>query len=72
MAEGALQAPPAAFGWNVYVGSNTDSITLQNGNPLSIGSTWSLPASGIENGPRGGDGQSPDFIVPISRQIRRG
>jgi hypothetical protein len=72
MAEGALQAPPAALGWNVYVGSNTDSITLQNGNPLSIGSTWTLPASGIVNGPRGGEGQLPVFIIPISRQIRRG
>jgi hypothetical protein len=72
MAEGVLHAPPTAFGWNVYLGSNTDSITLQNGNPLSIGSTWTLPPTGIVNGPRGGDGQRPDFIVPISRQIRRG
>ncbi len=71
-AEGALQSPPAALGWNVYVGSNEDVITLQNENPLSIGSTWSLPASGIANGRSGGDGQVPDFIVPISRQIRRG
>jgi hypothetical protein len=72
MAEGALQAPPAAFGWNVYLGSNSNNITLQNENPLSIGSTWSLPASGIANGRQGGNGQKPDFIVPISRQIRRG
>lgn len=71
-AEGALQSPPAALGWNVYVGSDENSITLQNGNPLNIGSTWSLPASGIVNGPKGGDGQKPDFIIPISRQIRRG
>lgn len=72
MAEGALKAPPAAIGWNVYLGSNEDSITLQNGNPLSIGSTWSLPASGILSGSKSGDGQEPDFIIPISRQIRRG
>ena len=72
MSEGALEAPPAAFGWNIYLGSNEDSITLQNGNPLSIGSTWSLPASGIVNGSKSGDGQKPDFIIPISRQIRRG
>jgi hypothetical protein len=72
MAEGALKSPPAAFGWNVYVGSNANRITLQNGNPLSIGSTWSLPPSGIVDGQLGGDGQEPDFIVPISRQIRRG
>jgi hypothetical protein len=72
MAEGALEAPPAALGWNVYVGSNSSRITLQNGNPLSIGSTWQLPVSGIEDGDLGGDGQLPDFIVPICRQIRRG
>lgn len=72
MAEGALQSPPGAFGWNVYVGSNSNVITLQNGNPLSIGSTWSLPASGIVDGQQGGEGQEPDLIVPISRQIRRG
>lgn len=72
MTEGALQSPPAAFGWNVYVGSAADQITLQNGNPLTIGLTWSLPASGIVNGPSPGQGQLPDYIVPISRQIRRG
>jgi hypothetical protein len=72
MAEGALEAPPAAFGWNVYVGSNSNHITLQNGNPLTIGSTWQLPVSGIEDGEVGGNGQLPNFIVPICRQIRRG
>ncbi len=72
MAEGALGTPATAFGWNVYVGTSPTAITLQNGNPLISGSTWSLPASGVVNGPRGGDGQKPDFIVPISRQIRRG
>jgi hypothetical protein len=72
MAEGVLDAPSAAFGWNVYLGSDTNNITLQNGNPLSIGSTWSLPVSGITSGPRGGEGQKPNFIVPVSRLIRRG
>jgi hypothetical protein len=72
MAEGALGSPPAALGWNVYVGSDENRITLQNGNPLTIGSTWTLPSSGIEDGLAGGEGQSPDYIVPISRQVRRG
>lgn len=72
MAEGALESPPAALAWNVYVGSDASRITLQNGNPLTIGSTWTLPASGIVDGEQGGDGQSPNFIIPISRQIRRG
>jgi hypothetical protein len=72
MAEGVLGAPPAALGWNVYVGSDAASITLQNGNPLSVGSTWTLPASGIVDGEPGGDGQAPRYFVPVSRQIRRG
>jgi hypothetical protein len=72
MAEGALAAPPAALGWNAYVGSDASRITLQNGNPLVIGSTWTLPATGIVNGAEGGNGQVPQFIVPVSRQIRRG
>jgi hypothetical protein len=72
MAEGELEAPPAALGWNVYVGSDATRITLQNGNPLSIGSTWTLPASGIVDGEEGGNGQAPQYFVPVSRQIRRG
>jgi hypothetical protein len=72
MAEGALASPPAALGWNVYVGSDAGLITLQNGNPLIIGSTWTLPASGIVDGEAGGNGQAPQCFVPISRQIRRG
>jgi hypothetical protein len=71
-AEGALASPPAALAWNVYVGSDANRITLQNGNLLTIGSTWSLPASGLVDGEMGGYGQSADFIIPISRQIRRG
>jgi hypothetical protein len=72
MAEGDLGAPPAALGWNVYVGSDAATITLQNGNPLVIGSTWTLPASGIMAGQIGGNGQKPNYFVPVSRQIRRG
>jgi hypothetical protein len=72
MAEGVAGAPPAALGWNVYVGSLANQITLQNGNPLVIGSTWTLPSTGIVNGEQGGNGQTPQYIVPVSRQIRRG
>ena len=72
MAEGANGAPPAALGWNIYVGSVVSQITLQNGNPLITGSTWTLPSTGIVNGPAGGNGQTPQYIVPVSRQIRRG
>jgi hypothetical protein len=72
MTEGALQAPPAAFGWNVYVGTATNAITRQNGNPLLIGSTWSLPTTGIVSGVMPSHGQDPQVIVRIARQVRRG
>jgi hypothetical protein len=72
MSEGVLEAPAAALGWNVYVGSDADRITLQNGNMLALGSTWNLPASGIVDGVTATNGQSPDYFVSVSRQIRRG
>ena len=72
MAEGALDVPPTAIGWNVYVGTTANKITLQNGNPLLIGSTWSVPVSGVVDSIAPGHGQKPDYTVPVSRQIRRG
>jgi hypothetical protein len=72
MAEGALASPPAAIGWNIYVSSDSRRLTRQNGNPLTIGSTWTLPATGIVDGKDGGDGQVPEFFVPLVRKIRRG
>lgn len=72
MAEGATNAPTAALGWNVYVSSSEDDLTRQNLTPLPIGETWQLPSSGISEGPSAIDGQTPQFYVQLSRQIRRG
>src|SRR3569833_1171906 len=46
MAEGAVDAPATATGWNVYAGASDDRLTLQNSAVLAIGSTWEIPASG--------------------------
>jgi|SRR6185437_2457953 len=72
MAEGAVNAPAAATGWNVYVSSSEDDLTRQNLAPLAIGATWPLPSTGITDGPDPIDGQRPQFYVRLSRQIRRG
>jgi hypothetical protein len=72
MAEGALGAPAAAMGWNVYAGGQSNDVTKQNAQPLAIGSTWELPASGLQIGSPGTGGQIPAFYVPLVKQIRRG
>lgn len=72
MAEGATNAPAAAVGWNVYVSSSEDDLTRQNPAALPIGETWQLPSSGIIEGSNAIDGQTPQFYVQLSRQIRRG
>lgn len=72
MAEGATNAPPAAVGWNVYVSSSENDLTRQNLTPLSIGATWQLPSTGLTEGADAIDGQTPQFYVQLSRQIRRG
>lgn len=39
-----------ATGWNVYVGSAPGKETLQNGSPLSIGTSWTEPLTGLISG----------------------
>ncbi len=72
MAEGALGAPAAAAGWNVYGGGQSNALTKQNPQVLAIGSTWELPASGFQIGSTGTGGQTPTFYITLSKQIRRG
>ena len=72
MSEGALGAPETAAGWNVYASTTSDELTRQNSAPLSIGSTWELPATGLIDGAGAGDGQHPDSYIRLSKQIRRG
>jgi len=72
MAEGALNAPPAAVAWNIYAGTTADVLTRQNPQPLAIGSTWTLPASGLIDGSQPLGGQQPNYYVTLSRQIQRG
>ncbi|HZQ50637.1 MAG TPA: hypothetical protein VFB14_00475 [Bryobacteraceae bacterium] len=72
MAEGAVSAPAAAAGWNVYASTTDTGLTRQNNAPLSIGSTWQLPVSGLIAGAAPLNGQQPDYYVQLSRQLQRG
>lgn len=72
MAEGAMGAPKAAVGWNVYASSSPNDLTRQNLTPLALGSTWVFPQTGLMEGPDPIDGQPPQTYVMLSRQILRG
>lgn len=45
-------APTGAIGFNVYVSTSTGTETLQNsvGTPVTLGSTWTEPTSGLISG----------------------
>ncbi|MGI8960625.1 MAG: hypothetical protein ACR2IV_12830 [Bryobacteraceae bacterium] len=72
MAEGAVEIPKAAAGWNVYAGTSQDNITRQNSSPLSIGSTWQLPSTGLVDGPEALGGQEPNYYIILPRLSQRG
>jgi hypothetical protein len=72
MAEGALNVPHAAIGWNVYASTDEDDLTRQNGVPLSIGSTWELPSTGFVDGPEALGGQQPNYYIILPRISQRG
>jgi hypothetical protein len=72
MAEGVLNAPYAAVGWNVYVGVDQSAPTRQTLAPQEIGSTWELPTTGLMSGNTAGEGQMPNFFIRTSKQILRG
>ncbi len=68
----AGNAPAVAVGWNVYVGLTVSTVTLQNSAPLAIGTTFTLPGSGVVGGRGPGDGQAAEMFVTGGRILRRG
>ncbi len=72
MAEGAINVPAAATGWNIYASTIQTGLTRQNLEPLDIGSTWQLPSSGLIVGALPLDGQLPSYYITLPREIRRG
>jgi hypothetical protein len=72
MAEGFLDAPESATGWNVYAGTQSGNLTKQNQNSLAVGVTWDMPATGIQIGTQYTGGQKPVMYINFSRRIKRG
>lgn len=40
----------AAFGWNVYVSTTTNTETRQNSSPIALGTAWTEPTTGLISG----------------------
>jgi hypothetical protein len=64
-------APPNATGWNVYLGTGPDNMSLQNDVPIAAGQTWLQPGT-MAAGRAPGRGQSPTYVKPVPRMIQRG
>jgi hypothetical protein len=65
-------APPNATGWNVYVGTDPDSMTLQNSSPLAAGAAWVQPVWISATGRKPGSGQAPSYVQSLARILQRG
>ena len=69
----AVSPPSNAVSWNVYAGVSPDALFLQNATPLSPGTTWTAPNSGLlTNGQQPGTGQPPAFLSPAPKILLRG
>ncbi len=68
----AVNPPAAATGFNVYMGLTPDAITLQNSAAIAVGSSFTLPGSGLVTGVPPGDGQAADIYVVGGPTLRRG
>jgi hypothetical protein len=65
-------APANVKGWNVYCGTDTATMTMQNGQPLAPRQTWVQPDTLTTTGRLAGTGQSPSYRLPVPRTIQRG
>ncbi len=68
----AIGAPAAAKGWNLYAGLLDDQVQRQNNAPLAMGSTWTLPASGLAAGTAPGSGQTAEHYIRHLPVLQRG
>jgi hypothetical protein len=68
----AGEAPRNATGWNIYAGLSLEGCRKQNRLPLSIGTAWQIPITGLTEGSKPGDGQTPTSYVRIQRVFHRG
>ncbi len=72
MSEQLTNSPRNAIGWSVYASNNQQGLTRQNLDPIPLGTSWTLPASGLILGLSSPGGQSPSYFVPANRRWLRG
>ena len=64
---------PAGLNWNLYAGTEPDSLWLQNLQPVARDGTWlqdTALRAGIGRGPSGG--QIAAVVQPVPRVLQRG
>jgi hypothetical protein len=67
-----VNPPAVATGFNVYLGLSPDAMALQTATPVPVGSSFTLPGSGLVAGAAPGTGQAPDIYVIGGPVMRRG
>ncbi len=69
----AIDPPPNAVGYNVYIGTSPDSLALQNGSTIvPAGGSFTVPDSGLVSGRAPGNGQQPDSYITVGSGFLRG
>jgi hypothetical protein len=65
-------APKNAINWNVYIGTEEESMIRQNGSPLGAGEMWRQDGVLATAGRVPETGQEPAYLKPLPRIIQRG
>jgi hypothetical protein len=65
-------APADAVGWNVYIGTEAETMVLQNQSPIAPGEMWRQDGALATAGRTPGTGQLPTYLKPVPRVIQRG
>lgn len=68
----AVNPPPNARGWNVYVGLAEESLFRQNQEPAPVGQPWVQSEAPSQAGTRPGSGQRPGWMRALPRILQRG
>jgi hypothetical protein len=68
----AGSAPSTAAGWNVYVGTDPNNLSLQSAAVVEPGVPWVQPGVLRTTGRAPGTGQAWNYLRPIPRVIQRG
>ncbi len=71
----SVQIGPAAknaTGWNVYVGTDPEGMTLQNSSPIEVEAAWVQPVWMSATGCKPGRGQAANYVQTLARTVQRG